>query len=137
HRPGENFLLGNDGPRRNQPGYGIGGGVRRMAMNDGPSLRNCLINLKVQQNFTRMWPFAAYPDVIHVDQRQILGREVALAAHRGSADRILVPDTIGDIAAVALNVLPLPKLSSYADDLGFEARGFGRVVDGFHSRLRQ
>ena len=125
-RPDKYFLLRDQVALRHHPGNGVGGGVGRMAVNDGFGAGDSFVNLQMQQNFAGLGTVAADLSIVEVDQRNVLHAQVSLAAERGRAENIVGRNTDGDIAAISIDILPFPELAAHAHHLLLEGGGLRR-----------
>ena len=88
-----------------------------MAVDHGSGAGHSFIDFQVQQNLAGLRPISTDLTIVQVHQGKIFHPHVAFAAQGGSADHVLAGDPGGDVAAIAVDVLPLPELPPRADDL--------------------
>ncbi len=86
-------------------------------MDDRLRRRHRFVNLKMQQNLAGLWTIPAYLAVLQIHQRKIIHTKIAFAAQRGRAQNIMRRQANGNIAAVSVDILPLPKLLTHAHNL--------------------
>ena len=80
----------------------------------------------MQQDFAGARPLARDLLAVEIDQAEIVRRQVVLADQRRRADHLVRPDAVGDVAAVAIDILAVPELLADRADLRFDRFGFGR-----------
>ncbi len=131
----EDVVLGNDRGWRHVPGDGIRSRMRRVAVHDALRLRNRLVDLEVQQDLAGPRPGADQLVALEIDHANVFGPQVGLADQGRSAKDFVRADAIGDIAAVAVHVLPMPELPADGDDLVLDLLRFVRVVQVANRRV--
>src|SRR6266702_3978630 len=95
-------------------------GVRRMAMDRGDGAWLALHDLQVHQDFARMLLGAAELVAVQIDEAHVLGFHEAFRAERGRAERDVLADADGDVAAVAIHVSAMPEAAADLANLFLE-----------------
>ncbi len=85
-------------------------------MHNCAGTRTVLVDFDVQQQFAGAVTIARQDISLEIRKANVSRRHVTLTNHRWRAEQVSLPQADTDVAAVAVNVLPLPKLAARVDD---------------------
>ena len=121
------FVLGDESDGRDGAGHGKGSGVGRMTVDDGAGAGARAVDLKMKQQFAGSQAVAGEDVAAEVRQADIGWLHVALAHHGGGAEQKALAEPDADVAAVSIDILPLPQLAAYGDDLKAQGASLRRA----------
>src|SRR5665213_1393565 len=102
----------------------------RMTMHNSASARTALVDFDVQQQFAGAVTIASQDVALEIRKANVGRCHIALADHGWRAEQVALPQADTYVAAVAVNVLPFPKLAACVDDVHAQSMRLRRARGG-------